>query len=81
MLKTKYKLILNKLDMDTYRPAWIQSVIRDWVKGSEVKKVKSGVIRADIDHEYSRMVYTAFYDSYWWTGRGEPVVKDPQISP
>ena len=81
MIKSKYKLIIFEEDFRAYPSGWIKSVIRDWVRDSGVKRLKSGVIFADADEKKGQLEYTALYDSYWWTGRGEPMVKDPQVSP
>jgi len=81
MIKSKFHLEITGLDMQTYCPAWIKSVIEDWVRDSGVKRSMGGVIFADADPVNDKITYHAQYDSYWWTGVGEPVVKDPKIIP
>ena len=81
MIRDKYKLLITGHDAQTYRPGWIKSVIEDWVRDSGARKVMSGVVHADVDQKADKITYSACFDSYWWTGRGEPLLKNPKIEP
>ena len=84
MMRGKYKLLITRQDAQTYRPGWIKSVIEDWVRDSGARQVMSGAILADVEaqnRKADKITYSALFDSYWWTGRGEPLLENPKIEP
>lgn len=65
---SKYRLVLPGILAFQYPQKVIKHTIREWVWASGVKKIASGKIRADMWYAEDAMVYTAYYDSSYWTG-------------
>ena len=64
----KYRLVLSGLLVYQYTPEVIKQLIREWVEASGVKNVASGKIKAELQHHMDAVVYTAYFDSSYWTG-------------
>jgi hypothetical protein len=78
---SKYRLVLESMLVYQYSQETIKRFIREWVKASGVKNLASGKIEAEMWYDRDAMIYTAFYDSSYWTGvnfKGFDV-KDPGV--
>ena len=64
----KYRLVLGGELMLEFSRSAIKQLIRDWVSESGVRNVSSGKIKAELDHGLDAVVYTAYFDSSYWTG-------------
>ena len=64
----KYRLVLSGMLVFQYTEEVIKRLIREWVKASGVKNVASGKIKAELRHDLDAVIYTAYFDSSYWTG-------------
>ena len=65
----KYRLVLGGLLIVQYTEEVIKLLIREWVAASGARAVTSGVIKAEVHYEMDAVIYTAYFDSSYWTGR------------
>ncbi len=65
---TKYRMVLGGLLITQYTPEVINCLIREWMQASSARAVASGVIHAERNRAEDVVVYTAYFDSSYWTG-------------